>query len=870
MEKKKLFLIVNQHMDLVWRRCFERDIQFGGRNFVPYADLEAFFILDNLKLCEKYPFYRFMIESVAVLEKFLQRYPQLEEQIAAYLREGRILMSFTGHNIVDANLITGESIIRNYRYGYHYLKDKFGVTPDGADRNDAFGNSAQLPQIIRGFGVKWIHHVAYTPCKAPYWRGLDGSTLFVAEPLQAGSIGGFAKFPPCPACGGHRDKPCPVCGDRRVDLAHMESRRFPLRFDEQAALESPVPGFIICGGEEVLPNEEIIRWAQDNADRFDAEFTGYESYAPYYSREIALTENPPAHLVQESPECNCNNTGVYVSRIGLKQKIRRLEHTIFAAETMAAMEWLRKKTYPAETFRQIWDKALFAMFHDAVTGTHVDAGYTELNDAIDEAQTLTEEILAAQAVFDGKRITVFNPCGIGLSGDCEVLLPEGLLVDAPILSAVPENGKARVRFRAQELPPYGSKVYDVIADDGRTVPRVLFAAEETQNTGDAVLNNTSVLTATKREESGSIVLENEYYRITASNGGIQEIFDKQHNRMAAIESEYKVGEWILELDIGSPWATESVDRRRIPLAPYTRIIRHEKTADRETVTFRITPDIRHGFTESSFEVEHSVTLLRGVDQVLFSADVRWDTQNHRLRIAFPTPLAGRHLYDIPYGMLERRPYEENIVLPDNAADWASACGDYPAIHWAGIDGREGSLALFNRGTPSYQINTDKHGVQNMFLSVLRSPTIPNCLQSSVDYIMTDYYGMMDNGRHRFEYALKAYDGALADSSVHADGVGYNARLVAAAAVDSVQLPRSLSAHTWISALLPSHDGEGLIVRAAEFRGTGGLLQISLPEGVTAVTETDLRELPKSEPAVENGYIVTEIKPFEIKTFHLKI
>ena len=135
--------------------------------------------------------------------------------------------------------------------------------------------------------------------------------------------------------------------------------------------------------------------------------------------------------------------------------------------------------------------------------------------------------------------------------------------------------------------------------------------------------------------------------------------------------------------------------------------------------------------------------------------------------------------------------------------------------------------------------------------------------------MTDYYGMMDSGRHHFEYALKSYDCPLARSSVHADGVGYNARLVASAEPVEADLPRSLSDHTWISALLPAHDGRGLIVRAAEYRGQGGKLQIRLPEGIRAVEETDLREIPVGTPDMENGCLVTDIKPFEIKTFCLK-
>ena len=55
--KKKLFICIKEHMDPLWRRCFDRDILYKGQLFVPYSDLEAFYIEDNLKFCKKYPFY---------------------------------------------------------------------------------------------------------------------------------------------------------------------------------------------------------------------------------------------------------------------------------------------------------------------------------------------------------------------------------------------------------------------------------------------------------------------------------------------------------------------------------------------------------------------------------------------------------------------------------------------------------------------------------------------------------------------------------------------------------------------------------------------------------------------------------------------
>ena len=436
MEKKKLFIIANQHMDLVWRRCFERDFQFGGQNFVPYADLEELYIKDSITLCEKYPFYHFSVECVAVLDKFLQRNPHMEEKIKQLIGEGRMYIPFTGNNIVDSNLVSGESIVRNYSHGYHYLKDKFGHIPDGADRNDAFGNCAQMPQIFRKFGVKWAYHVTYSPCTKPYWRGLDGSTVYDVEPTSVGVMGGYPKYRPCPACNGFRDRHCQMCGDTRIDQAHMDRRKFSLILQENVILERDEPCYVLVGGEEVAPMEEIALWALENGEKYDITFANFESYKPYYARQIQAVDAPPADQVMESSECNCNNTGVYVSRIKVKQNFRHLENSIFAAEALASSAYLKGRPYPKETFADIWKKTLFAMFHDAITSTHVDAGYDEIMDTMADAQHSVDAILCEVERPVGDTFCVTNPYGIALSGTCSVMLNKGYSVaDVPIVSA---------------------------------------------------------------------------------------------------------------------------------------------------------------------------------------------------------------------------------------------------------------------------------------------------------------------------------------------------------------------------------------------------------------------------------------------------
>lgn len=871
MEKKKLYVIPNQHMDLVWRRCFTRDLEFNGQNFVPYADIEQIYIDDSIALCEKYPFYRFTVESVAVLDQYLRRNPEREEKIGQLIREGRLYVPFTGNNIVDTNLVCGESIVRNYLQGYHYLKKRFSHVPDGADRNDAFGNCAQLPQILRKFGTRWVYHVSYTPCEKPYWRGLDGSTVYDLEPVSAGTVGGYPKYPPCPVCKGYRDKPCEACGGRRVDQKHMDRRKFRLVLNEALVMENGEPCYVLAGGEEVAPMEEIALWAMDNKDRYAIEFTNFEAYKQYRRAQIDAVDAPPAELVQESPECNCNNTGVYVSRIQVKQKFRRLEHSVFAVEALSVSDYLQGKPYPVAQMEKIWKKTLFTMFHDAITSTHVDAGYEEVMDTLEEAQTMADTLLDKQSRVYDKAFCVYNPTGLPVSGTCRVTVKKGCTVaDAPVIAIYEEGEDQSIEFFVSDLESYGYRAYSVIATQKTWKPEILFAADAGIVTGDAVLNNTSSQKSLSSNRPEAVVMENEFYRVTASEQGITEIFDKKLNTVAAKKSTYQVGEWILETDIGSPWATLSTDMRRIPLGKYTKLVRHERTADTQKVTYEITPDIRYGFAETCFRIQYSVSLVRGMDQVLFSADVDWDTYDHRLRIAFPTAVKGRHLYDVPYGMLERKPYEQDIVLPDGDSNWASAAGDYPAIHWAGIDG-ENSIALFNRGTPSYQINADSEGCETVYLSVLRSPTMPTCLHAAADYTMTAYDGMRDAGQHHFDYGLKSYAGSLRDSSVHADGIGFNTRLlISEADARPLTLPVLASDNAWISSVALAQDGKSITVRVVEYRGKTGSFAMRLPQKIQNVWETDLKEDILSALPITQGEISGTIKPFEIKTFLLSI
>ena len=223
-------------------------------------------------------------------------------------------------------------------------------------------------------------------------------------------------------------------------------------------------------------------------------------------------------------------------------------------------------------------------------------------------------------------------------------------------------------------------------------------------------------------------------------------------------------------------------------------------------------------------------------------------------------------------MIERKPYENDIVFPSGATNWASAAGDYPAINWAGIEKEDYSLILMNKGTPSYQINEDSNGNSVIYLSVLRSPSIGSYLYSPTEYEMTDYDGMRDGGTHHFDYAIKAYDSGFDENSAVIDGIAYNAQILAVQGdFDLPDLPKLICNDARISSIKMSQDHNGIVVRICEYHGKDTSAVLEIPENILckAAYETDLKEDKITRLELLENKVNLVIKHFEIKTVYLE-
>jgi alpha-mannosidase len=139
----RLWVVPHTHWDREW--------------YLPLEDFRIRLaqVLDEaIGTLEARPAYRFTLDGQAILmEDYLEIRPEMEGRLRALLASGRME---TGPSYVlpDEFLVGGESLIRNLLHG-RAACERYGAAPAPVGYlPDSFGHPAQLPQILRGFGLE--------------------------------------------------------------------------------------------------------------------------------------------------------------------------------------------------------------------------------------------------------------------------------------------------------------------------------------------------------------------------------------------------------------------------------------------------------------------------------------------------------------------------------------------------------------------------------------------------------------------------------------------------------------------------------------------------------------------------------------------
>ena len=759
------------------------------------------------KLMAKHPDMHFAASSA-------QYYEWMEEQDPALLARIQLLVKEHRWDPVggwwvesDANLPSGESLVRQALYGQRTFTRLFGKPARVAWLANSFGFPWSMPQILRKSGfeffvtqeMRWNDTNRWpSGLNSFWWEGPDGSRVFsdiiysydhdlaprrlAKEFVVTRDSSASPRMLTVYGVGDHGGGPTMEMLDRARDLQRIPT--FPVVRDAS-------------------PDSSLARM------RLDA------MAGPVVRDELYLEYH----------------RGTYTTQATVKRKNRKLEALLGNAEAAAT---LAAAPYPHDSLRAAWRRVLFNQFHDILPGTSIAEVYEDAAKDYAEAESSAQRVLAqslstmadsmdTRPSRDGDvPYLVFNSSGRARTGVLRLPLASGTVARdsrGSILASASTDSALTVRV--QNIPALGTALIFVGPAAAPPSPGIP-AGESSTNTR---------------------VLENDALRveIDASTGNITRLYDKVHEREALSS---KAGGLLLIEDVPAQWQAWNIDDlhgkrawidQRVHVDAVMRTpLGTMLTARRERDSVRVT---------ERYELRDLPARL----DITMSID--WHAKDRLLKLV--VPLAFRvdsTRAEIPYASIARP------TRPATLRD--SARFETPMQRWLDASAHNFGVAVVNDGKYGYSASGD-----TMFITLLRSPKWPDphadMGMQHVSLSIVPHEGDWRAPEIR-EVATELNSPLVAQAVTAHAGRARNGSWL------SVE-PSNVE----IGALKRAEDDDRIIVRLVETNGRATIAHLRFATPVNA-SESDLLERELANGYRAHGVeLAVPLKSFEIKTISVR-
>lgn len=438
MEKKKIHMIGNTHIDPVWLWQKAEGMQEVKSSFIS--------ALDRL---DEFPDFKFTQSSISFLAWMKENCPEQFERIQARVAEGR--WEIVGGMWVepDCDLPSAEALIRHFLYSKKFVRENFDKDVVTAYNVDSFGHGSNMPAICSGCGIRYYlmsrpdkKHVQVPPVFT--WRSKDGSSV-IAE---------------------------------RTGGEYMAWTRPALEWNLSESLEAldahgydRMAVFYGVGNHGGGPTIDNIRTIYEMRKEREDVAMDFSTIGEFFEQV------EPDRIPEVSREMGRIFYGCYSSDCEIKTLNRRAEWTLQKAEALSAMALnmgVDSYQYPAEPLERAWKTALFNQFHDVLAGTSIEPARNrtcmELGGAVAAAEEIAEKAIQAIANRldtrgDGFPLLLVNPTGTDYRG----------VYGASVYVPRAEKKNTRMRDASGKEIAYAESAYDNFAPEARKV--LLFEAD---------------------------------------------------------------------------------------------------------------------------------------------------------------------------------------------------------------------------------------------------------------------------------------------------------------------------------------------------------------------------------------------------------
>lgn len=512
--KRKIHVVPHSHWDREWYFTTSRSKVYLMK------DLKD--VLDTL---EKDPEFKyFMVDAQgSLLDDYIKWMPQDKDRITKLVKEKKLVIG-PWYTQTDQMVISGESIVRNMYYGMKRC-ESFGGYMNVGYVPDSFGQSGNMPQIYREFGIEdtlfWrgvsddmVKHTDYN------WRGDDGSVVFTTQIPFGYYIGGNIPEDPQQSDEFWK-KECLEKAGGRSATRHIY---FPNGFD-QAPIRTNLPQLIKERNEKDPENEYVISCVENYIKDVKSEHPDLEEV----NGELVIAKHMRIHK------------SIFSSRSDLKVLNTQIQNYVTnVMEPLLTLSYHLGNDYPHEAVGEIWKLLFENAAHDSIGSCISDTAnedvYVRYKQARDIAVNLVElhsRLIATSIQNDADMtLTLINtlPEKRNDTVVIKTYLPGG---DFAILDEK-GNPVAYTILKSRDLTDYVLS-QTIKLDPSRKfyVPEQVIEATIAIKTEDVPAFGYVQYTLDMKKDSKSTLtekqaLENDYYKITVEKDGSLTILDKEN------------------------------------------------------------------------------------------------------------------------------------------------------------------------------------------------------------------------------------------------------------------------------------------------------------------------------------------------------
>ncbi len=372
MTNKKVYLIGNSHIDIVWQWQWQEG----------FSEIKATFksVLDRMK---EFDDFHFTCAGSLYYEWIEQSDLQMFEEIKQRVAEGRWIIAGGWYLQPDCNIPCGEAFVRQALIAQNYFLNKFGKKATVGYNVDSFGHNGALPQILKKSGLDCYVYMRPNNDEKNlktslfWWKGNDGSSVLTYR------------------------IPNSYC------LTHIEDLEGIKHLAENEDLpQMAFYGVGNHGGGPTIQLLEQLKILQDkNSDFKISDISEYFSIVSAY--KLPIVEG----------DLQFHAKGCYSVNTKIKAANRKAEENLIQAEVFACMaKQLLGGEYPKNILQKSWKDLLFCQFHDSLGGCITKPAAEDVLSFYGRIMSNTEEIinLALQRIaweidtLDGNSPNIFR------------------------------------------------------------------------------------------------------------------------------------------------------------------------------------------------------------------------------------------------------------------------------------------------------------------------------------------------------------------------------------------------------------------------------------------------------------------------------